>query len=175
MSRTKLPVAFPVASLVLLRAVEDDFAARTPRQLVSLVTDCANYFRTRSNVVTELTECLRTTIRSGPGHVSMFTPTPPRRLSSSTTFLSMRKVTASAPPVALLALEWLPAMSYVTSRLQMRVHVCSSNTNITSISSTPYHGGRITWCAQFGQTTPTFSLRLSKCAVYQLWNMGRYS
>lgn len=61
MSRAKLPVAFPVASLVFLRAIEDDFAARAPRQLVSLVADRADH-----RTYTVAVECLRTTdYRSG--------------------------------------------------------------------------------------------------------------
>lgn len=93
-SRAELPVVFPVAPLVLLSAVEDDFATRTPRQLVSLVADRADRLCTRPCTVAE---CLRTTdYRSG--HVSAFTRTPPRRLP--TTFLrrgNRRK--SRAPPV----------------------------------------------------------------------------
>lgn len=42
MSRAELPVAFPVAPLVLLSAVEDGLAARAPEQLVSSVADRAD-------------------------------------------------------------------------------------------------------------------------------------
>lgn len=42
MSRAKLPVALPVAPLVLLSAIEDDLAARAPEQLVSSVANRAD-------------------------------------------------------------------------------------------------------------------------------------
>lgn len=65
MSRAKLPVAFPVASLVLLRAIEHDLAARAPRQLLGLVADRANHLRTPLHTKF-VAECLRTTdYRSG--------------------------------------------------------------------------------------------------------------
>ena len=50
-SRATLSVTFPVAFLVLLGAVEDDFATRAPRQLVSLVANRADQLRTRLSFV----------------------------------------------------------------------------------------------------------------------------
>jgi len=67
MSRAKFSMTFPIASLMLLRAIEGDLATRAPQQFFALVADHANHLCTCLNTMS-IGRMRATYYR--PGHVS---------------------------------------------------------------------------------------------------------